>query len=93
MEFHKTHSCSVAEAFKKGRVLKNECASQFIPIISLLKDGDTIRNLDEKFVSNSVTHTGSRSILIATNLGRFSFGPQLSFSYEQGAIGTNQEDS
>ncbi|MBL0011641.1 MAG: hypothetical protein IPP22_13085 [Nitrosomonas sp.] len=94
MEYQKTHSCGVAEAFKKGGVLKNECASQSISIISLLKGGSTIRNLDEKFVSNLVTYIGSMSVLIATNLGRFSFGPQLSFSYEQGsAIGTNHEDS
>ncbi len=49
MEYQKSHRFGVLEAFKKGGVLKNECVSQSGPIISLLKDGATIQNLDKKY--------------------------------------------
>ena len=44
-----------------------------------------IRGIGEKFTANSVTGTGSLTILITTSPGRSGFGPQLSLSYDSGA--------
>ncbi len=55
------------------------------PSISLPKGGGAIRGIDDKFVANSVTGTGSMTVPVATGSGRSGFGPQLSLSYDFGA--------
>ena len=56
------------------------------PAISLPKGGGAIRGIGEKFAANPVTGTGSMTVPIATSPGRSGFGPQLSLSYDSGAV-------
>ena len=61
-----------------------------VPTITLPKGGGAIRGIGEKFAANPVTGTGSMSVPIATSPGRSGFGPQLSLSYDSGALGSSK---
>jgi len=59
------------------------------PSLSLPKGGDAVHGIGEKFAANSVTGTGSMSVLIALSPGWSGIGPQLALSWYsgQGAFG------
>ncbi len=54
--------------------------------ISLPKGGGAIRGMGEKFAASPVSGTGSMTLSVDTSPGRSSFGPQLSLSYDSGAV-------
>jgi hypothetical protein len=55
------------------------------PQIMAPKGGGALRGIDEKFVANPATGTGSLSVPLPVSPGRSGFEPRLSLSYSSGA--------
>jgi hypothetical protein len=57
-----------------------------VPTLVLPKGGVALYGIGEKFASNPITCTGSKSVPIATSPGRAGIGTQLSLSYDSGTV-------